>query len=57
VYCETSDHARDEVFAVLSLAVKGYDIEPDYSTSRSMAALCIHITRSIVDFEKNTDFL
>jgi hypothetical protein len=42
--CGASD-PRDKVFAFLGLAAKGYNIEPDYSTSTHMAKLCIYITK------------
>jgi hypothetical protein len=55
-YCETSD-PRERVFAVLGLAAQGHNIEPDYSSSRSLAELCIHTTRRIIEFDQNLDFL
>lgn len=54
--CEASD-PRDKVFAFLGLAAKGYEVEPDYSTPRSMAELCIYTTQKIIEYEKGADFL
>jgi hypothetical protein len=54
--CETSD-PRDRVFAFLGLASPGYNIEPDYSPSKSWNVLMIEITSRILKFEKSFEFL
>jgi hypothetical protein len=54
--CETSD-PRDKIFAFLALASPGYNIEPDYSPSKSLDVLFIEITSSILNFEKSFAFL
>ena len=54
--CETSD-PRDRVFAFLGLASPGYNIEPDYSSSKSLDDILIEITSRILNFEKSFAFL
>jgi hypothetical protein len=54
--CETSD-PRDKIFAFLALASPGYNIEPDYSPSKSLDVLLIEITSRILNFEKSFAFL
>ena len=54
--CETSD-PRDRVFAFLGLASPEYDIETDYSPSKSLDVLLIEITSKILRYDKNLDFL
>ena len=54
--CETSD-PRDRVFAFLGLASPEYNIEPDYSPSKSLDVLLIEITSKILTHDKSLDFL
>ena len=54
--CETSD-PRDRIFAFLGLASSGYNIEPDYSPTKSLEALLIEITSKIMEFDKDLFFL
>ncbi|KAI1010288.1 hypothetical protein LB503_004978 [Fusarium chuoi] len=54
--CKSSDD-RDRVYAMLGLALPGYNILPDYSSDMSASEVMIITTRAIIEKEKSLDIL